>query len=120
MISINVSIPEAANPRICVAGTKKPASSRIPEAPPRPDVKKCAGRSFRFSDHTGTAVAPINTPVELARSSPVTPADASASQSNPINRGYVKPRTYNSKHRTARNTQPEKATKIHAPIDMPD
>src|SRR5260370_1186727 len=40
MISINVSIPEAANPRISVAGTKKPATSRIPEAPPRPDVKK--------------------------------------------------------------------------------
>src|SRR5260370_42031417 len=98
MISINVSIPEAANPRICVAGTKKPDSSRIPEAPPRPDVKKSAGRSFRFSAHTGTSGTPINTPVKLARSSPVTAADTHASQRNPITRENEKHSTHRRQH----------------------
>ena len=44
-------------------GNQKPASSRIADAPPKPEVRKCAGRRVRFSDHTGIAVAPISTPV---------------------------------------------------------
>ena len=48
--SINVSIPDTAtNPRIWVAGIRKPVSSRIAAEPPRPDARKCAGSSSRFS-----------------------------------------------------------------------
>jgi hypothetical protein len=51
--------PGATNPKICVAGTKKPASSRIPEAPPRTDVKKCAGSSFQNQKANAQMIAKI-------------------------------------------------------------
>jgi len=45
------------------ARSRCPINSRIDTAPPSPDAPKWIGSSETFRDQTGTAVAPMSTPV---------------------------------------------------------
>ena len=52
------------------AASRWPNNSSSAAAEPRPAVPKCSGSSRRWVNHTGIAVAPMSTPVYVARKTP--------------------------------------------------
>ena len=80
----------------------------------------CAGSSLRFCDHTGMAVAPINTPGVAGQQQTSDCRRSFADQSSENEADSRKPRNTSSMPSTPRKTQSENATRIHAPMDMGD
>lgn len=75
---INDSPAAALIPNLFSAGASCPSNSRIDVVAAKPDNAKCAGKNEMLSCHTGTAVAPISTPVYVVSTAPERAAMMSA------------------------------------------